>query len=279
MAELKYSDLVAEFFHQIRPLNHLRSARLLNPLVHNLARGFSRLESVSRMPAIVNHLARHNTEILGSNEMLAAALTEGVETVQKLADANVGMHASMEAIFEFVIRESWTLFEIFASDLWVVAIDSGPKELVTNVVHSKSLNKADSITPEAILGLEFDPRRNMGSFLRETRRVTFQKISDIRTFYSLAFGVKQIDAIFDDIDDGYVYALSAVRNALTHNGGRVDGKFLDQAKRFSELRSLPLKTKILLDGEVVAKHRNAAANILVALFKLVDDTLTPPQTN
>jgi len=51
----------------------------------------------------------------------------GVEYVERLVKVSHGMHQSMEAIMSSVVLESWTAFEILASDLWVAAVDNGPQ--------------------------------------------------------------------------------------------------------------------------------------------------------
>jgi hypothetical protein len=96
-------------------------------------------------------------------------------------------------------------------------------------------------------------------------------------FYSEAFG-KDVKPLFDDVANGYIFALSAYRNALTHNAGRADKHFVKRVERFPELRAIAPNDRLLLDGELVKKLRRAAIFLGTKLTLFVDDILTPPTT-
>jgi hypothetical protein len=132
----------------------------------------------------------------------------------------------------------------------------------------------DQITPEKIHELEYDSSRQLGSFLREVGKVSFQKLDYIRRFYCAAFG-KEINQLFEKTEDGYIFALSGFRNALIHNAGRADKRFLKAVARFEEFRSIKPKDVLVLDGEVVRKLYNAAIALGWKLIQFVDNVLTP----
>lgn len=181
----------------------------------------------------------------------------------------------IEALFSTVIIDSWTAFENLASDLWVVAVDKGPKEIASRAFLSKQLRTPeDQITPKTIHKLEHDLKEQPGSWLREVGKVSFQRLDDIKLFYAEVFG-KDVKKLFDEVDGGYIVALSAFRNALIHNAGKADKKFLERVARFPEFRNIPTKEEFLLDGEVVARLRNAAINLGQKLIQFVDNQLTP----
>jgi hypothetical protein len=64
--------------------------------------------------------------------------------------------------------------------------------------------------------------------------VTLQKLKDIQFWYGKAFG-KNASKLFDEVADGYIFAVSALRNVLIHNAGKADSTFVKHAQRFPEL--------------------------------------------
>jgi hypothetical protein len=166
-----------------------------------------------------------------------------------------------------------------AADLWCVGVDNGPKELASRVMLSKELLRGDDqITPKTAHTIEHDVRTEPGSWLREVGRVSFQKIEYIRTYYAVAFE-NYVRKMFDEIGGGYIFALSAYRNALIHNAGKADKKFVKNVERFPELRSIRRDSILMLDGELVRKMRNAAIELGTSLILFVDSVLTPGAVN
>jgi hypothetical protein len=202
----------------------------------------------------------------------------GIRYVETVLDAgHLGIANSIEALFSSLVSESWTAFEILASDLWAIGVDHGPKEVAARISLSKQLQKQeDHVTPETVHKLEFDARTHLGSFLRETGRVSFQKLDYIRLYYAEAFG-KEVRDIFDKTCGGYIFALSAFRNALIHNAGKADKAFEKKVTRFPEFRDIAPGTPLLLDGELVKKLTTAGAQVGIELISFVDDLLTPPR--
>jgi hypothetical protein len=208
-----------------------------------------------------------------------AKLEIGIRYIEQImATQHIAMENSIAALFSSLILEVWTAFEILAADLWVLAIDKGPKELANRIALSKQLQKPeDHITPETVHSLEFDARKEYGSFLREIGRVSFQKLDHIRLYYAEAFG-KHIYQLFDQKCGGYIFAMAAFRNALIHNAGKADKHFIKQVQRFEEFREIKNEEKLPLDGVIVKKLTSAGAQLGIELIYLVDKVLTPTQT-
>lgn len=200
----------------------------------------------------------------------------GVQYIEFLLEESKHMQDSMEALLSFIILGSWTAFESLAADLWVVAVDTGPKEIRLRLASSNKLLKSDeNIDVKKLLTLEYDPSRNFGSSLRELGRVSFQKLEYIKRFYSIAFD-RDFNKLFTDIEGGYIFALSAFRNALTHNAGKADANFVKQVAAFEEFRKIKPGDPLLLDGEIVRKLQNASLTLGTDLVQFVDDILSPP---
>ena len=191
---------------------------------------------------------------------------------------NRGMQSGMDAIFSSIVMESWTAFESLSSDLWVSAIDEGPRVLGNTVVNnSKQLIPSDSITVKILRELEYDARKELGMFLRETRRVSFQTLDKMKTAYSIAFG-EAAEKLFKDTNNGYIDALSAFRNIFAHKLGKADKEFFRSVQKFAEFRGIKVDEQIYLDGEVVSKLRDAAMLMGIALVKFVDDFIVADKT-
>jgi hypothetical protein len=203
----------------------------------------------------------------------------GVGYVQTLTQLHPAMQKSVEALFVSLLLDAWTAFECLASDLWATGVDKGPSDIVARLhVSSSKFQKGDeNLTPENVHSLDSDAKTQHGSFLRETGRVSFQKLENIKLYYSIAFG-NNAKKLFDETAGGYIHALSSVRNILIHKSGIADKKFVEQAQRFPELKNIKAGQQVLLDGALVLKLRMAAGDMGNALIHLVDDILTPATT-
>jgi hypothetical protein len=207
-------------------------------------------------------------------------LKYGIGYVEILIQESKGIQSAMEALLASLVLESWTMFESLASDLWVVGVDEGPGEIVAriNVASQKAFKQPeDNIRPETVHEIGIDARAHYGSFLREIGKVTFQRLRDIQFYYGIAFG-KDASKLFDEVANGYIFALSAFRNALTHNAGKADKHFVKQVGRFEELRGIKTNDLLLLDGELVKKLQQASQALAVRLIQFVDDVLNRPNS-
>jgi hypothetical protein len=181
----------------------------------------------------------------------------------------------MEALLASTAIQSWMAFEVLASDLWVRAIDYGPVRLRKRVARKalkaeKSDDPADLISDDDI---DHDPQKRYGSYLLQARKVSFGRLSFIKSNYETAFSDKVKDVFKSDKQ---IDALSAFRNALIHAGGKADAHFRKQVAKFPEYSKFKKNRKIALDGQLVAKLRTAATKVGTGLLHYVDDVMTPP---
>jgi hypothetical protein len=199
----------------------------------------------------------------------------GVMHVEKLLAApHPAMHRSIDALFASVILESWTAFETLSSEVWVQLVNNGPSELRTKVNDSRHVKKGEREEDEKI-PLKIDPAMDYAGSLREARRVSFQTLSNIKKYYSVIFEKPVMKRIFEETSGGYIAALSAVRNILTHKAGIVDSSFVVQVKNFPELSTFKDKDPLLLDGGIVKRLRQAALDHAQAIITAADDILSP----
>jgi hypothetical protein len=242
--------------------------RSINPESKEYSRDLSQEEAELARALVAKHASPTDSEF---KELID---NMGIKYIEHSLEIDKDMQESMIAVLSTIVLESWTAFESLASDLWVTAVDQGPKDIRNRLMLSKNwLTPDDQITPEKIHEIEYDARQ-LGSFLREVGKVSFQKLDYIRRFYSAALR-KETDQLFEKTGGGYIFALSGFRNALVHNAGKADKRFVKAVARFVEFRSIKPKDVLVLDGEVVRKLHNSAIVLGLKLIQFVDNVLTP----
>jgi hypothetical protein len=194
--------------------------------------------------------------------------------INNLLRSEVGVQQSIEALLSLTVIDTWSAFEILASDLWIAAVNQGPSKFRQNV------NIADQGKPDPSFvkhwgeKLKYDPVANYAESLLETNRVSLRRLLDIKRWYSATFG-DSIKPLFKETAAGYIYALSAYRNVLVHNGGKVDKDFVKQIEPVGDLRgTFQEGDQIELDGEVVSKLRNAGIELGQELIFSIDRLTT-----
>jgi hypothetical protein len=184
---------------------------------------------------------------------------------------------AIEAIYSTVVIESWMAFEILVADLWLAAVNSGPAQLAQNVNLSNKQERVDEkIAHHWKNKLQVDPRTDFTKALMEVGRVSFKRLDQIIRWYSVTFE-NDVHKLFDEVEGGYIYALSAYRNALVHNAGLVDKDFIKQIEPVDSLRgTFQENQRLELDGELVTKLRAASVTLGRKLIQFVDRIITPP---
>ena len=201
----------------------------------------------------------------------ALRLRVGVSTIERFLAMNGEMQSSIDALYTSIVLESWLFFEAMCADLWVAGVDNAGPVICARVLANQSWESGkEQMLAANALGIQSNAKTNPGSYRREIGQVSFQKLRAIRSYYKMAFG-GEADRLFDDTEGGYIYALSAMRNCITHSAGRADHGFKTSVgNRFPELSAWALGSQILLDGALVKKLRNAACETGRALIQCVD---------
>jgi hypothetical protein len=196
----------------------------------------------------------------------------GVKFIDDLLDnGNIGVRQSIEALLSSTVIESWTTFESLALDLWIAAVDGGPPEFA---------QKVNAAVPERgdqpLDKFKFDPRKDYAASLVEVGKVSFRRLDKIVHWYTTAFG-NGSRKLFKEVEGGYIYALSAYRNALVHNAGKTDKDFISRISAVDNLRGkFREDQKLELDGELVRQLRGAGIVLGQRLICFIDDLITPP---
>ncbi len=235
----------------------------------------SEWEPTAERGVVFRRLAAEENAILTEDGSKTIHVKLGIPYIDATIKADVGMQIGVDAVFVAILLQSWTAFETFAADLWVSAVDNGSDQFIKLVLNSPGIKKADdNITAKDLRELQYDARTHLGSFLRDTRRVSFQTLKDIIRTYSVGFDKTKADKLFNETDGGRIAAVAAFRNILAHKAGIVDNDFVKQVSAFSEYSHLTPPETILLDGEMVFKLRESAVQMSFALLGFIDERIT-----
>lgn len=172
----------------------------------------------------------------------------------------------MDAILASMITAGYAAFETLAFDLWIAAVNRFPA-LATKWAKDPK-NEKKNITLAELADREFDLRAGMGDFLRRTRKVTFNSLSDVRTHYKLIFD-GEADKCFAPVTE--LEAAEKIRHLLAHRGGLIDQRFKDDLPDNAKYSSLRVGETIRFDGAEVCGHVAACARSAVNLFCYVND--------
>jgi hypothetical protein len=184
----------------------------------------------------------------------------GIDWVEARGYWSQAISLGIAALFETIIVETWTAFEMLCKDLWIATLDNDNGSINTRV--EDALRNKNALPTS-------NSKAHLESFQTNPRQLVFQKLKNIKKFYSAAFGPNAISH-FDNVESGYITVLNAFRNVIVHKRGKVDRTFLVQVKDFSEFNAIKDGDEIRLDGEAVAKMSSAALLLGQELIKTAD---------
>jgi hypothetical protein len=207
---------------------------------------------------------QHLTEMMNQTETqeesLADAQADSV-VAELLGAGPPPTFVGLDHLFSAYLTGAWTAFETLCGDLWEAALNAHPHGLAhlngsrwgkgrkrdSVDTKPKTDGPSKSVALDDIASLGFDVRTNMGTLLR--RRYSFQRLSDIRDNYGLAFD-KHYSEIRKALMDKSIDALTLVRNIIVHRGGSADQEYMSQRLALN-LPLAGLNRPIILDGESV----------------------------
>jgi hypothetical protein len=237
------------------------------------------IENVFRTDSFVSLPAELVARIKTGKSSNDARSTVGVEYINNLlTSGDTGMIQSMEHLLSSVVIESWTTFETLTPDLWIAAVNGGPAEFaqrVNNAVPFSAKEQAQAIPKGWQDKQMYDPRENFAASQIESGKVSLSRLKKIIHWYGVTFE-NGVQKLFKEIEDGYIFALSAYRNALVHNGGNVDKDFIRGVQSVDNLRgTFQEGERLRLDGKIVQKLRTAGIVVGQRLIQFVDDLISP----
>ncbi len=219
------------------------------------------------------HLAQASSSDLFKRNVIDAAKGN---LNQFLAIMGQAGEYGIRAIFNSMLVQSWTAFEVLCGDLWEAAINAHPGVL-SDLKGNKRWKVAGGeqgddeskkhVQIKFLQMHKYDLRDKMGTVLRE--RFSFSVLPSIRLAYSQAFS-KDHDQIKAAIEHTSFDVLAAVRNAIVHKAGIADKEFRDTVKRLGIFVDVPVGGRIALDGGVLNSILKPAFANVIELFASVD---------
>lgn len=214
----------------------------------------------------VMSLERYMQEIaVGATVFSGFAASEAGETAQ----------AALLKVHEAAIISSWAAFESLLGEVWCTVVDHAPASVKTNVwekIVRPKLDKTDGAPSiAAVIESGVNPSEKLGTFLSEIECVSFLKWSRIEKLYKDTFG-NVGSTVFDTARFPALKVLNAYRNAISHNAGVADSKFVDQVSHSPEFRKIIAGSPLILTGDQVKILTTSAAvagSELVAFADLV----------
>lgn len=189
-------------------------------------------------------------------------ITDSTDMLRTLCSVSEGHEytlTGMESLLIALMLQTWTAFEAFVTDTWVVTLNLGPKSFARQVSAAKSDNEGKDQRKTIPLALieefNFDLTKSMGFLLKE--QFDFTRLRNIKDAYIAAFG-DSAEPLFDtnNLNPANVAALEAIRNVFAHRGGRSDAQFRQlvskcPASEYYCLRDLEDGKKVQIDGAMV----------------------------
>lgn len=210
------------------------------------------------------------------------AMLEGMEALQLFINANPDSHwaVALDANMASMLLSAWTAFEVLAGDLWVASLNARPRlgftalgaepNAADNEDEQERKRKLTFPIPVRLLQKwDYDLKDRMGTLLRRIKKWDFARRQDTKDAYIKAFGKSESELV-DIFDDQKVRWLSAIRNAIVHNGQIADQEFVTLVAKHPTLSAISEGDNIRLESGMVADLINAMIDRGIALMGFVD---------
>jgi len=204
------------------------------------------------------------------------ALCVGVNLVNTYVKAAGGSSVShvagktgVQSVFYSMILNSYAAFETLAADLWVEAVNSKPS--FAKKLKGDAASK--SISLDKLSEYQYDIKDRIGELLKDTEKVSFQRLSNIADAYAFTFSEEEAINAGLKKNAGITQA-EKVRHLIAHKGGRVDRSFLRQSVNWPEFSHAAENEYLAIDGHMVCSLVNSCITTAVNLIRLVERRLS-----
>ena len=171
------------------------------------------------------------------------------------------------------ILYAWTAVESLTKDLWVAAINYGPKRWASKVLKSKPLKslkeQEKSISISTLQLYQYDIRFRMGTILKE--KINFETADEVLDAYVSVFG-EAAKTSFPEDALLHVQALEAIRNLIAHRGGIIDLKFQSKIKKLFN-QELHVGRPYYVTGKLAGMLTHGGIEFGMGLVNLVENSL------
>lgn len=211
-------------------------------------------------------------------EARQTVLGEGGHMLQHfISRQNAYLGPGLEAVLSAMILDAWTAFEALAGDLWVAAVNTGPKEVFLRVIKQQTdrtegdpteAGQAKTIPLKTLAEFGFDLRGRAGELLVRQKKVDFLSLNATVSAYRAAFG-SDAPAVFGVHPD--LYITEALRNLFAHRGGVMDQKARSQLRKLPDLAATEIGEPVRLSGPLVLARIDPLVRCAVDLCRFVDE--------
>lgn len=209
-----------------------------------------------RLIAITPSWKPTQTEILSAMHML--------DTLCSVDRGHEHARIGIEAMLIAMLLQTWTAFESFITDVWVVALNNYPDKFAKRVAGAKSSSGAQpqdksmekSVPITSLERYGYDLTKSMGFLLKD--KFDFDRLKNVERAYVAAFG-ENVKTLFDTAvtDSANVAALEVIRNLFAHRAGKADLQFRIGMSRcqgstyYHKLKDWPDDERVSVDAEMV----------------------------
>ena len=167
-------------------------------------------------------------------------------------------------VLERCLVLTWSAFEVFVSDLFVLVVNTKPGFAGTLLKDERT--KALYNGKEIALLLErygYDLSRNMGSVLIEQSRL--DDLPTIKNIYKVILGPGDV---VDKLDDVGLWKLYKTRNVIVHRAGIVDEQF-----RRDTGSTIPVGERITIKPVDLHQFMNLVGTVGVSIASAVENII------
>jgi hypothetical protein len=245
-------------------------------------------EKVNQGRLAFNAASSHGGELFTTQ-----LFSEGVQMINEMMlplghEPNPVIKNGIDALLSSLVFGLWTACEVWLTDLWIRALNEGPKRLVKNVLNDtkhkleseSSGSQAKQIQISVIADYGYDLRKRMGDLLRDNKKVDFQSFRNTQRAYLAAFR-DSIRPLVQETDRAYanVMILSAIRNVLLHRRAKVDREFKAIVRKavgntLPSITALNEGDRVAVRGGMLKELHTSVVDLCTKLMRFVDQEIT-----
>ena len=178
---------------------------------------------------------------------------------------------AVETTLASQIMNAWTTAESLSKDLWVSALNYGPKEWASKIMAGSSMksrkDQERSVSISSMQRYKYDISNKLGNIFRE--KISFETAKEVISAYEAVFGA-DVKKHIPETTSRLVTALEASRNLFAHRGGIVDRVFMGKVSGIECFKDLEFGSQLIIDGKMAGELTWAGIGFSVGLLAMVD---------
>jgi hypothetical protein len=200
-----------------------------------------------------------------ARSFLRKFLLQAAAAIESAPDGQEYIFGGVESILAAMLTTAYAAFGSAAADLWVELVNADPEAPVAWV--ESNPGRSMNLSFHELAGHGFDLNGKMGSYLHQSRRISLQSLSELRSAYHTALRTLA-DECFEP--SWALYEAEKVCQLFTHRGGIVDQRFKRDMRNYPEYDGINAGSCVELSGLMVSRIVSATVRSGVALLKFAD---------